>query len=322
MNISVAMCTYNGEPFVREQLESIARQTRLPDELIISDDGSSDATVKVLQDFAASAPFPVRVLLNQRTQGTIKNSERAFVACEGEIIVPSDQDDVWYSDKLESIESVFTSAPGTGLVFSDAELVEVDLRPRPQNFFRTVGFDRRKQKLFIEGKALNVLMAQTVVNGASMAFRSRFRELILPIPSGGPLIQDGWIALMISAVAAVAFIDRPLIKYRQHQSQQMGAQRTSTTQSIIQTQKTASNAYLAEAAQLQQACDRLRSNNGHSASKQALSLIRDKITHLQARAAMPAHKLRRVAPVLREVFNGRYYLYSRGLFSAAKDLLV
>jgi ribosomal protein L13E len=165
-------------------------------------------------------------------------------------------------------------------------------------------------------------MAQTVVNGASMAFRSGFRELILPIPTEGPLIQDGWIALMISAVAAVAFIDRPLIKYRQHQSQQMGARRTSTTQRVMQAQKTASNAYLAEAAQFQQACDRLRANNGHSASEQVLSMMRDKITHLQARAALPSQKLRRVAPVLREVFNRRYYRYSRGLFSAAKDLLV
>lgn len=316
------MCTYNGGPFIRDQLDSIARQTRLPDELIVSDDGSSDETLSVLQEFASSSPFPVHVSVNERTLGTTKNSEKVMRACGGDIIVPCDQDDVWYSDKLELIEAEFISAPGIGLVFSDAELVDVELRPQRENFFRTVGFDRRKQKLFTEGKALDVLMAQTVVNGATMAFRSRFRELILPFPSEGPLIQDGWTVLMIAAVAEVAFIDKALIKYRQHSAQQMGARKTSTVQSVIQAQKTAPNCYLAQAAQFQLACDRLAANNGNSGNEIVLSLIRDKISHLHARATMPTQRFRRVTLVLKEVLNRRYYRYSQGLFSAAKDLLV
>lgn len=321
MKISIAMCTYNGGPYLREQLDSIARQTRLPDELIVSDDGSNDETLNILQEFASSSPFPVHVSVNERTLGTTKNSEKAMRACGGDIIVPCDQDDVWYSDKLELIEAEFISAPGIGLVFSEAEMVDVELRPQRWNLFRTVGFDRRKQKLVNEGKTLDVLMAQTVVGGATMAFRSRFRELILPIPSEGPLIQDGWIVLMIAAVAEVAFIDKPLIKYRQHPAQQMGARKTSTVQSVIQAQKTAPNCYLAQAAQFQQACDRLAANNGNSANEQVLSLFRDKIAHLHARATMPTQRFKRVPVVLKEMSNLHYQHFSRGWFSAVKDLL-
>jgi hypothetical protein len=321
MKISIAMCTFNGGPFIKEQLESIAKQTRLPDELLVSDDGSSDETLRILQEFASSSPFPVRVSVNERTLGTTKNSEKVLSACSGDIIALCDQDDVWHSDKLELIEREFISAPGIGLVFSEAEMVDAELRPQRWNLFRTVGFDRKEQKLVTEGKALNVLMARTVVGGATMAFRSRFRELIFPIPSEGPLIQDGWIVLMIAAVAAVAFIDKPLIKYRQHPAQQMGARKTSTIQGIIQAQKTAPNSYLAQAAQFQQARDRLAANNGHSANERVLSLFRDKISHLQARATMPTQRFRRVPVVLKEISNLHYHRFSRGWLSAAKDLL-
>ena len=102
--ISVAMCTYNGEKYLREQLESIALQTRLPAELVICDDRSTDSTSEIIRNFADSAPFPVRFNLNPvnlggATKGITKNFEQASRLCTGDLIAFCDQDDVWLPKK-------------------------------------------------------------------------------------------------------------------------------------------------------------------------------------------------------------------------------
>src|SRR3954468_8143226 len=94
--ISVAMCTYNSERFVGEQLASIRNQTRPPDELVICDDGSSDGTMEHVARYAESAPFEVRVHVNERNLGSTKNFEQAIGLCEGQIVVMSGDDDVWH----------------------------------------------------------------------------------------------------------------------------------------------------------------------------------------------------------------------------------
>src|SRR5258708_3955131 len=99
--ISVAMCSYNGARFLREQLESIATQTRLPDELIIFDDRSTDETIEIIDAFVKHARFPVRVEISESTRGATKNFEKAIALCQHEIITLADQDDVWHPNKLE-----------------------------------------------------------------------------------------------------------------------------------------------------------------------------------------------------------------------------
>src|SRR5947208_14214106 len=99
-SISVAMCTYNGERFLKEQLESLAAQTRQPDELVVCDDRSTDSTPHIVEAFARAAPFPVRLEVNDRCLGSTKNFEHAILRCTGALIALSDQDDVWHPEKL------------------------------------------------------------------------------------------------------------------------------------------------------------------------------------------------------------------------------
>src|ERR671927_271278 len=106
---SVAMCTYNGARFVREQLASIAAQTRPPDELVVCDDCSTDATLECIREFARTAPFPVRVVENEKNAGSTKNFERAVELCEGDFIALADQDDVWLPEKLQRLEEVLAN---------------------------------------------------------------------------------------------------------------------------------------------------------------------------------------------------------------------
>src|SRR2546430_3977128 len=221
--ISIALCTCNGELYLREQLESIANQTRLPDEVVVSDDCSTDRTLEIIDDFAATAAFPVRVHVNEQNVGSTKNFERAISLCEGNIIALSDQDDFWFPDKLRRIEDCFAREPQVGLVFADAEVVDEHLLPLGYRLWESIGFDDTRRKLMRTGRALDVLLPGWTVTGATMAFRANFRNLILEIPTDLPLIHDGWIALMISSVSDVSFIEEPLIKYRQHARQQIGA---------------------------------------------------------------------------------------------------
>src|SRR5688572_14133745 len=98
---SVAMCTYNGARYLKEQLDSFTVQTRLPDELIVCDDGSSDETCQIVSTFAASAPFTVRLEVNQQTLGSTQNFAKAIQLCRGDLIALCDQDDVWLPGKLD-----------------------------------------------------------------------------------------------------------------------------------------------------------------------------------------------------------------------------
>src|SRR5271168_2200141 len=92
--ISVALCTYNGERFLSRQLASMLQQSRLPDELVVCDDRSTDNTIEILQDFSASAGFPVKITRNEHNLGFVANFERAIQLCQGDLIALSDQDDI------------------------------------------------------------------------------------------------------------------------------------------------------------------------------------------------------------------------------------
>ena len=127
--ISIAMCTYNGARQLREQLDSIAAQSRCPDELVVCDDCSTDATRAILSEFSASAPFPVRLHFNEQNLGSTKNFERAIDHCLGDLIALCDQDDVWLPGKLVALEAEFDRAPNVGLIFTDAEVIDEAGKP-------------------------------------------------------------------------------------------------------------------------------------------------------------------------------------------------
>lgn len=334
MKLSVAMCTYNGARYLREQLESVATQTRLPDELIICDDCSDDATDSIVRHFAAESPFPVRFQSNEKRLGSTKNFEQAISLCEGEIIVLADQDDVWRLDKLALLEAGFENRSGVGCVFSDGEVVDENLSPLGWRVWQLIRFGQKEQNLFNRGLAFDVLLDHNVVTGATMAFRAKFREMVLPIPSdlihdGIPVLHDGWTALMIAAVADLVSIPEPLIKYRQHAQQQLGVRsglppkdEAPLTNRIGALQAAAhrSNSFATEVHYLKTIYERLSSKVVLLRNKEVLSKLKVRIKHLEARAEMPNRLLSRLSPVLRELFTLRYHLYSKGISSAVKDL--
>ena len=129
MKTSIAMSTYNGGRFLREQLTSFLLQTTLPDELVVYDDGSSDETIKVLKDFSQNAPFDVIIHQNRTNLGSSINFGKALALCRGDIIFLSDQADVWFPEKIENIVQVFNSNKEALVVINDAEITDEYLHP-------------------------------------------------------------------------------------------------------------------------------------------------------------------------------------------------
>lgn len=220
--ISIALCTYNGEKFLSEQLESFTNQSRLPDELVVCDDCSSDKTPAIIENFRKTAPFPVRFHQNTSNLRSTKNFEKAIGLCTGDLVFLSDQDDVWEADKIKRTISVFENDSDIALVFTNALLVDENLKSLNVKLWDKT-FDKKKQKQFLENKAFELLLKERIVAGATVCFKKELNNYVLPIPILGDFIHDGWLALVAAKIGKVVFVDENLVKYRQHSSQQIGA---------------------------------------------------------------------------------------------------
>lgn len=319
---SVAMCTYNGARYVGDQLESIAAQTRLPDELVVCDDASSDNTAAIVEAFANRVPFSVRLYINNVNLGSTKNFQRAISLCEGDLIALADQDDVWLPEKLSRLGMEFAKSPLPGLVFSDAEVANEEGKLLGQGMWESIGIQESELNRLRAGKALGDLLLGATVTGTTAVFRARFRELVLPIPERLPLIHDAWIALLIGCVAGIEPVKDRLVVYRRHGDQQVGPRRRLSAAGGFDKALRRVNPYEATLEVARAVRERLldRQHNGFTPER-ALAELDSRIAHLQTRATMPQGKLSRLPHVLRELLTWRYNLYSNGFYSAIKDLL-
>jgi glycosyltransferase involved in cell wall biosynthesis len=330
MTISVAMCTYNGARFVREQLDSIAAQTRPPDELVIFDDASADETASIVSEFSLAASFPVLLSVNASNVGSTANFERALQAASGDIIFLADQDDIWAAHKIERVAARFEEEEDVGLIFSNAALIDENGRQLAGMLWDST-FSEEERAAVKSRSILDVLLWKNVVTGATSAFRSRIRDLALPIPNDIPhLIHDGWIALIAAATSAVRFIDEPLIDYRQHAGQQLGV-----GPSPDELPHKGTEAYIRTIGMLERELERLSimrtmlSEHRVLGSAQPVESIesilarkRDPLEHYRMRNSLPASRIKRLPAVIAELARGRYHRHSRGTLSALKDLTV
>lgn len=315
--ISIALCTYNGAKYLKSQLESIAAQTRLPDEMMVCDDGSTDETLSILKAFAATARFSVHIERNEKNLGYAKNFEKAISQCTGDIIFLSDQDDVWHFEKIQRIASAFEKEPGIGGVFTNAEVVNHLLHPMGFTTWEMIGFSKRKQTQFKTGRAFELLLRRNMVTGATLAFRTDLRKTLLPIPHGW--VHDAWIALLISGISILDIIDEPMIQYRQHGSNQIGAEKKGIFARIDESLKLDRTAYYHSDIQCYQAAYMrlLPYLNLHR-----LNLMEEKLRHLHLRSRLPANRLVRIPLILKEFMTLKYHRYSRSWQVAMRDMLI
>jgi glycosyltransferase involved in cell wall biosynthesis len=319
----VALCTHNGAQYLREQLDSIAAQIRPPDELVVCDDCSTDETVGILKTFASTSRFAVRVYRNQENLGSSKNFEKAITLCAGDVIALSDQDDVWRPDKLRHLEETFLEKPNVGMVFSDLEIVDENLQPLGYRAWQSVCLSPRRRRVVSKHSPLNILLKHNVVTGCALAFRAKWRDVILPIPDlGDGVLHDYWIALLMGALSAVVVIETPLVSYRQHSNQQLGLPppaHMSEPQRLIRWLR---KRLELEPILLEAVRTRLSSVSESECYKNLIRDIEKRQAHIQRR--VKTKELRFVGRSLyslRELLTLRYFRYSEGWVDALRDVM-
>ena len=324
--ISVALCTRNGARFVEAQLRSILTQTVAPDELVVSDDASTDATVATIERVMAQHDLPererpIRLVLLRNTEplGIAANFESAVRACTGDLIALSDQDDVWHSDRLASVVDVFAARHDIDLVFADATLIDGQGTPLGRSLFDTLPVTEGERAAVRAGESFSVMIKRNLATGATIALRRSLLQHALPFGEGW--LHDEWLAIVAASVGGVDVVDRQLIDYRQHGANEIGVQQATIGYRVRRATGPRGDRNAGLARRSARLVDRLESL-GSLVQPKVLETARMKARVENYRAALPAARLLRIAPVLAADRRGWYTNYtSQGRFEILRDLL-
>jgi glycosyltransferase involved in cell wall biosynthesis len=203
MKISISMTTFNGGKYLPEQLQSILAQTRLPEEVVICDDCSTDDTVAILNDFRKLAPFEVKIVKNEKNIGPINNFSKSMELTSGDIIFLCDQDDFWFKNKIEVVEGFFNRNRESLCVINNQEITDANLRPS--------GVTKLGQISSLGGER------DWFYTGCCVAIRSNIKRILLPIPEEFGS-HDSWIFHVIRTIGGKRIVLEDVLQYsRRHE---------------------------------------------------------------------------------------------------------
>jgi glycosyltransferase involved in cell wall biosynthesis len=319
--ISVALCTHNGAAYVREQVESILRQTVPVTEIVLSDDASTDDTVAIVESTVAGWPVPrpvLRVIRNSRALGVVANFEQATASCTGEFISLSDQDDVWLEGKLEGLIGILVAEPDALLVHSDAQLVDEKLHVLPDSLLESLETRSAEKRELLDGRSFQTLLRRNLVTGATVVFRRVLLEQARPFPKSW--VHDEWLAIIAAAITHTRLDTARLVLYRQHGANQIGAVTPTLDYKIgkLFEPRAGRNERLVERSRV--LVERL-TLAGDVIAPERLDAARRKLAHERFRQGLPRWRVLRAPAVLAALLAGRYSRYSRGIPDAVRDLL-
>jgi glycosyltransferase involved in cell wall biosynthesis len=221
VKISVALCTYNGQQFIKEQIDSILNQTLPVHEIIICDDRSSDNTIEILEQYSIKKPGVFKIFINETNLRSVKNFEKAITLCTGDIIFLSDQDDIWSLNKVEDYINYFDKNPKIDVLASNGYCINEKSEVEEKYAIWDVPqFLRDKNVAFKYYKLITEI--GNIATGASMAFRKKILPEILPFPIVKDFHHDEWIAIISSNKDAFELLDEKYFYYRIHNNQQVG----------------------------------------------------------------------------------------------------
>lgn len=318
--VSVALCTFNGAPFIGEQVAGILDQEHPPDEVVLADDGSSDGTVDLVrQRFAASPPAPRLVLLEPSSAplGVTANFERAVRATTGDLIALCDQDDRWRGDRLERVVREFESDPDLLLQHSDARLIGEDGAALGVNLLTALSPTQRERRLIDAGAPFEAYIRRNLVTGATIVFRRSLLDAALPFPA--EWVHDEWLAIIAAAIGRVQFIDETLIDYRQHGSNAIGVAKPTFRYRLARLFEPRGARYQTLASRSQVLVQRL---DALGARRAILDIAESKARFEAIRSTYPRFRGSRIAPVWRGYRSGSYArLSSQGDLDVIRDLV-
>lgn len=221
MNTSVALCTYNGSAFIRDQIDSILNQTLPINEIIVCDDGSTDNTIEILEQYSFEKPGLFKIFQNETNLRSVKNFEKAISLCTADIIFLADQDDIWCENKIEKYIAYFETHPTINVIASNGYCID------------ELGINYEKYSVwdvpfFLKEKGLEVdfykiiSFVENLATGATMALRKDFVPEVMPFPIIKGYHHDEWIALVAAKTNSFELLNEKYIHYRIHKKQQVG----------------------------------------------------------------------------------------------------
>ncbi len=216
--IDILLATYNGKNYLKELLDSILNQTYENIRIIACDDCSTDDTMSILKDYEKK-DSRVIAYKNEKNLGSTKTFEYLLTKVESKYFMFADQDDVWNKDKVELTYNKLIDE-NADLVFTDLEVVDVNLNTINKSFNKLKGYDYKIKKYINDGYELGRLY--NTVTGCTILTKKEWIDKVTPFPNNKNILHDYWIGLVVSLKGKIAYLDVSTIKYRQHQNNQVG----------------------------------------------------------------------------------------------------
>jgi glycosyltransferase involved in cell wall biosynthesis len=309
--ISVAMAAYNGARWLGAQLDSIVQQSFPVHEIMIVDDGSTDGSVELINQYRQKYPH-IQLYVNSCNLGSSKSFERAISLTTGQIIFLADQDDIWLSEKVARHMHRHAKHPESFLIFSDLELIDENERP--------IAISSKKPALpSTHRDFVALLLRQNMIGGLVSSFDSRLKEYILPFPEHD-LWHDYWIAVMAACLAEVVHIPERLVKYRIHQSNQLGIKTSSTKRLLEQL----GHLFSPVDSKLAIIPIEVKHRLHHlPLAPDIKELLENSASHATMRLSLPQNRLERISKIANHLYRGHYQRFSkRSYLSALQDIVM
>lgn len=315
--VSVAMCTFNGERFISEQLQSILDQTTKPFEIVVVDDGSTDRTVEIIEQFilsSADLPISINLLKNPVRLGVTSNFEKAISATSGQYIFLADQDDIWQLDRIETYLNCWVDEPSTQLIFSDATLINAQGEIIGSSLFGALKITSQEFSKAENQSLFEVLIKRNIVTGATTALSRSLFDIATPFPKSW--IHDEWLAIVAASLNQVKIMREQSIGYRQHDSNVIGIKRRTIRYWLGYFFASRAGRFV----ELNQRNSALQ-NKLSQIHSSYIELAEDKSQFDRDRTLLPNNRLLRIPYVIRNVLNGNYSRFaSNGRPEAIRDL--
>jgi glycosyltransferase involved in cell wall biosynthesis len=292
--ISVALCTYNGARFLAKQIDSILDQTVRPFEIVIRDDGSSDATLSIIEEYGDALTLqPAGERL-----GVTRNFEEAVSSCSGAYVALSDQDDIWEPDKLERMRTAFAGNDTLRLVGSNATAIDENDNPMGFDLFSAIALTSTENSAVSSGRGFDALIKRPLFTGATVMFRRDLLEDALPFPADW--MHDEWLAIIAAATGQVRLLPDRLTQYRQHGTNVAGIKQNTVQRRLSKLRKLTAprtSRYRTLRARRTSLAAHLK---GIDASPDTIAISEAALTHEEFRSGLPSSRALRIGPVMKE----------------------
>jgi glycosyltransferase involved in cell wall biosynthesis len=322
LRVAVAMATFNGERFIAEQLESILNQTRLPDEIVISDDHSADKTLamakKILEPACAERGIDLTIVSHDGPAGVSANFHHAVSQTTADIIALADQDDVWHADKLETLVSHFEALPKLLMVHSDADLIDDGGASLGMGVLESLRITGRERHDLVTSRGIQALVRRNLVTGQTALIRRSLVDLSAQIPEGW--VHDEWWGLIAASMDGLLLDPRVFQSYRQHAGNEIGASK-SGWERLKERLSEPQTAFRDRHKVRHQGLELFMEGPLWPGHEEATNVLRGRLRHYAWQAQLPAAKILRLGPILWKLMSGEYSRYRRGFFDAMRDFL-